>query len=158
METALPIEEIRGLYGSLLLLSKEQLQLVGNMSADRDISQEMMMLFQKRQEIMEGIDSLLLDIEPDKDRDNNGSSKKRHTKFPLFLGKQQAEAHDQEILEIITIIREIQAHDEVGRKIMQKSKQETRKKLLDLKKSQKASNAYLNVDSYADGWFFDQKK
>ncbi len=97
METALPIEEIRGLYGSLLLLSKEQLQLLGNMSADRDISQEMMILFQKRQEVMEGIDSLLLDIEPEKDRTNNGSGKKRHTKFPLSLGKKQAEAHDQEI-------------------------------------------------------------
>jgi len=158
METISPIEKARGLYGDLLLLSKEQLLLARSISADKDISQEMLALFQKRQEIMEGIDLLLLEINQGENRDNTVSSKNSRVEFPLCLGKQQAEAHDKAIQEIIAIIREIQAHDEVGRKIMQKSRQEVGKKLASLKRSQAASNAYLHVDSYVDGWFFDQKK
>lgn len=158
METISPIEKARGLYGDLLLLSKEQLLLARSINADKDISQEMLTLFQKRQEIMEGIDLLLLEINQGENRDNTVNSKNSRVEFPLSLGKQQAEAYDKVIQEIITIIREIQAHDEVGRKIMQKSRQEVGKKLASLKRSQAASNAYLHVDSYGDGWFFDQKK
>ncbi len=153
-----PIEKARGLYGDLLLLSKEQLLLARSINADKDISQEMLTLFQKRQEIMEGIDLLLLEINQGENRDNTVNSKNSRVEFPLSLGKQQAEAYDKVIQEIIAIIREIQAHDEVGRKIMQKSRQEVGKKLASLKRSQAASNAYLHVDSYGDGWFFDQKK
>ena len=158
METMPPIEKARGLYGDLLLLSKEQLLLARSIKADKDLSQEMLTLFQKRQEIMEGIDLLLLEINQGENRDNTANSKNSRIEFPLSLGKQQAEAYDKVIQEIITIIREIQAHDEVGRKIMQKSRQEVGKKLASLKRSQAASNAYLHVDSYTDGWFFDQKK
>lgn len=158
METISPIEKARGLYGDLLLLSKEQLLLARSINADKDISQEMLTLFQKRQEIMEGIDLLLLEINQGENRDNTVNSKNSRVEFPLSLGKQQAEAYDKVIQEIIAIIREIQAHDEVGRKIMQKSRQEVGKKLASLKRSQAASNAYLHVDSYGDGWFFDQKK
>lgn len=158
METISPIEKARGLYGDLLLLSKEQLLLARSINADKDISQEMLTLFQKRQEIMEGIDLLLLEINQGENRNNTVNSKNSRVEFPLSLGKQQAEAYDKVIQEIIAIIREIQAHDEVGRKIMQKSQREAGKKLASLKRSQAASNAYLHVDSYGDGWFFDQKK
>jgi len=158
MEVMLPIEKARGLYGDLLLLSKEQLLLARSINADKDLGQEMLNLFQKRQEIMEGIDLLMSEINQGENRDNTVSGKNSRVEFPLSLGKQQAEAHDKVIQEIIAIIREIQAHDEVGRKIILNSRQEAEKGLADLKRSQAASNAYLYVDTCSDGWFFDQKK
>ncbi|MDD2511041.1 MAG: hypothetical protein PHP26_05285 [Syntrophomonas sp.] len=153
------MEKVRGLYGDLLLLSKEQLLLARSITGEKDISQEMLLLFQKRQEIMEGIDLLFSEINRADNGDNAVcSNKNSRFTFPLSLGKQQAEVHNKVIQDIIVTIREIQAHDEVGRKIIKKSQQEVGKKLASFKKNQVASDAYLHVNSYSDGWFFDQKK
>ncbi len=148
MEALQPFGQIRVLYGDLLQLSKKQLLLAQNINIDQDLDQEIMNLFQKRQEIMEQIELLLLEKIEQKHQPQTGLSSE----------KTQANTNDEISREIIAIIRDIHAHDEVGRKIIEKSQQSIGKKLAGLKKNRVAANAYLNFESGGDAWFFDQKR
>lgn len=150
------IRDVKNLFSQMLALSQEQLKLAGELSSKPELHEKMAELFHKRKKVMNRIDSLSAkikrlesaQIDPLLDGED---IKNLQTDVPIMssdTGKEQ----------ILDIIYSIEENDRQSRTIIDRIFKQVENKLANCKINKKAYNAYNQIDTYSEGWFFDGKK
>lgn len=128
-------DEIYRLFVNIKNIAEQQLLLARQINDDPKASEAMLKLMERRQAITDRVDKLSIKI-PDYNGINNNSER----------------------TEIIAIINDIQKYDRQSQKLIEAGREQTGKKLGNVRQNQKAHNAYMPNLASTEGWFFDRKK
>lgn len=149
------IKDMRTLFSQILEISREQLELAED-SSKPDFTEKMMDLLHKRKKLMNRIDLLSGKIKRFESAPTDSGSHGDVTKYPekdlsienIGNGKEQ----------ILDIIYSIQENDRKSQATINRVFKQVKSKLANAKINKKAYNAYAQLDTYSEGWFFDGKK
>lgn len=122
-------DELREFYGHIAVIAQQALQLAEQNSLENDVSQELLKLIEARQELLDKIDALGLEL---KDLPDGGK-------------------------EIIKLIKVIQAADSRTQTLLKNQLGSMGNKLSRLRSNQKARKAYLQMEP-VNAWFIDRKE
>ncbi|MDD3024665.1 MAG: hypothetical protein PHE26_12295 [Syntrophomonadaceae bacterium] len=129
-------EGIYRLFEAIRDISREQLLIARSIDSQYDHADEMLFLFEQRQEVIKKIDKLSAQ-NPD-----------------CWMLITNSHMHD----ELINITKDIQECDQQSCNLIGSVSEQVGNKLINARNSMKAYDAYLPNNTCTEGWFFDRKK